>query len=84
MTVKYVCDECREEFFEKDACEHHEKVHELKRKLSHMPAGTVICPTCKGEGGYYGTDGVDWRTCGSCKGNVFVKEIISYEPVVTT
>lgn len=33
-----------------------------------------ICPRCHGEGGWYGTDGVDWRTCVECHGTGEVAE----------
>lgn len=81
MRIQYVCEQCEKAFWVKEQCKTHERMHELERKLTHMPGGTVICPSCEGEGGYYGTDGVDWRCCGVCKGSGFAKKIVTYEAV---
>ena len=34
------------------------------------------CPICNGKGWYYGNDGCDTRTCGSCNGKQIIIPVI--------
>lgn len=68
MKYVYVCDYCgRDDFKTADECKKHEKAHRLEEKMKKVP-GAVICPSCNGEGGYYGNDGCNWRECNLCGG----------------
>ena len=68
----YVCDYCgRDNFKTAEECEQHEKAHRLEELQKKVP-GSIICPSCNGDGGYYGNDGCDWNTCYVCGGKGIV------------
>lgn len=61
MDTIHKCSTCGEEFHDPAKCKEHER-------REHIPPEAITCPTCKGEGGYSGNDGVDWRHCYTCDG----------------
>lgn len=81
--IKYVCEDCSEEFENRRDYEKHKLEHKLAKKLENAPKGACVCPECKGEGGDYGTDGCDWRTCSTCGGKgIVIAEHVREEKLI--
>jgi len=70
--MKYVCEECEQPFYSEKACKQHEEEHFIEKLKKSAPDDSIICPTCKGEGSYYGNDGCNYRVCYTCKSKRFV------------
>lgn len=85
--IKYVCEDCSEEFNNRRDYERHKLEHKLAKKLENAPEGTCVCSECNGEGGDYGTDGCDWKSCSTCGGEGIVivqhvrKEEVIYKKI---
>lgn len=81
MKHKYVCEYCgKDDFLTREECEKHEKEHKIEEMKSKFP-GAIICPSCEGEGGYWGNGGANWRDCHVCGGKGIV---IPHEKIETS
>ncbi len=74
-TITYICDFCEKGYPNKEDAYKCEQSHSIEEKLK-LIRGSVICPTCKGQGWYYGNDGCDTRTCYDCNGKGIVIPVI--------
>lgn len=71
----YICDFCKKEYYTKEAAWKCESSHDIDERLK-LIEGSIICPTCNGKGWYYGNDGCDTRTCGTCNGKKIIIPVI--------
>ena len=84
MKKLYECEVCGKVTGSAHEIEMCEQKHEIERKAKTMPAGAVLCPSCKGVGGHDGSDGCDFYACGDCKGVGFVMPVKSQTVEVMT
>ena len=76
----YICDFCGKEYAERDSAIKCESSHDLEERLE-LIKDSVICPTCKGQGWYWGNDGCDSRTCYACNGKGIIIPVIETRKV---
>lgn len=65
--TKYFCDICKKEHNSKEAAYRCEQSHDVDERL-RLIEGSVICPTCHGNGELESNDGCDMRPCYTCDG----------------